>query len=63
MCLLAPGKEFVYVLGDFNDWSYDLSYLMKKDSQNELFWLTIEGLDPMQEYRFQYSIVNQNNSF
>lgn len=56
MCLLAPGKEFVYVLGDFNDWSYDLSYLMKKDSQNELFWLTIEGLDPMQEYRFQYSI-------
>ena len=47
------------VLGDFNNWQYDLSYLMKKDPVSDRFWLTIDGLNPNQEYRYQYSIDDQ----
>ena len=54
--LFAPGKDFVYVLGDFNNWQYDLAYLMKKDPVSDRFWLTVDGLNPNQEYRYQYSI-------
>ena len=57
--LFAPGKDFVYVLGDFNNWQYDLAYLMKKDPVSDRFWLTIDGLNPNQEYRYQYSIDDQ----
>lgn len=57
--LFAPGKEFVYLLGDFNNWEYDLNYLMKKDPASDRFWLTIENLNPNQEYRYQYSIDDQ----
>ena len=57
--LFAPGKDFIYVLGDFNNWQYDLSYLMKKDPVSDRFWLTIDGLNPNQEYRYQYSIDDQ----
>jgi 1,4-alpha-glucan branching enzyme len=57
--LFAPGKDFVYVLGDFNNWEYDLNYLMKKDPINNRFWLTVEGLNPNQEYRYQYSVDDE----
>ena len=57
--LFAPGKDFVYVLGDFNNWQYDLAYLMKKEPASDRFWLTIDDLDPNQEYCYQYSIDHQ----
>ena len=47
------------MLGDFNNWQYDLAYLMKKDPVSDRFWLTIDGLNPNQEYRYQYSIDDQ----
>ena len=40
--LFAPGKDFVYVLGDFNNWQYDLEYLMKKDPVNGRFGLQLK---------------------
>lgn len=54
LCLQAPNKSSVYVLGDFNDWSFSSDYLMKKDG--ELFWLEITGLTQGQEYAFQYVV-------
>ncbi|MDY0083722.1 MAG: hypothetical protein RBR74_11125, partial [Ignavibacteriaceae bacterium] len=30
LVLFAPGKEFIYVVGDFNDWILDNNYIMKK---------------------------------
>ena len=33
--LLAPHKNFVYVLGDFNNWQVDTAYLMKKALDGE----------------------------
>ncbi|GHT82787.1 hypothetical protein FACS189467_8200 [Bacteroidia bacterium] len=52
--LYAPFKNFVYLVGDFNNWTADNNYQMKKDGN--YFWLTIDGLDPTKEYAFQYFV-------
>ncbi len=54
--LFAPQKEFVYLMGDFNDWTPRSDYLMKKAGEN--FWLTLEGLDPQVEYAYQFWFDN-----
>lgn len=54
LSLWAPGKSSVYVLGDFNDWSIDAAYQMKKDGEH--FWLKLTGLTAGQEYGFQYFV-------
>ena len=56
LSLLAPGKEFVYLLGDFNDWEIDNDYYMNMTPDGERFWLEITGLTPAQEYIFQYLV-------
>lgn len=49
--------ENVFVIGDFNNWSYSTEYQMKKDATNPgYFWLTIDGLEPGVEYAFQYAV-------
>jgi len=55
LSLLAPGKSYVYVLGDFNDWKPATAYQMKK-SADDRFWLEIGGLTAGQEYAFQYLV-------
>jgi 1,4-alpha-glucan branching enzyme len=54
LVLEAPGKDFVYVVGDFNDWQIDSEYLMNVTPDGELFWLELSGLTANQEYVFQY---------
>ncbi|WP_299578452.1 alpha-amylase family glycosyl hydrolase [uncultured Sunxiuqinia sp.] len=54
LVLWAPEKEFVYLLGDFNDWQVNEAYQMKKDG--DYFWLTIENLQAGQDYLFQYLV-------
>jgi 1,4-alpha-glucan branching enzyme len=59
LALFAPYKKFVYVLGDFNDWKVNADYYMKRDvidSNNVVWWVTISGLTPSQEYAFQYYV-------
>jgi 1,4-alpha-glucan branching enzyme len=60
--LFAPYKNFVYVLGDFNDWKVDTLYLMKKEvinSDSVHYWVQLDGLTPGQEYAFQYLVDGQ----
>ncbi len=57
LVLQAPFKEFVYALGDFNDWEPRPGSQMKKDG--EFFWLTIDNLEPGREYVYQYYIDGQ----
>ncbi|MEM7161447.1 MAG: alpha-amylase family glycosyl hydrolase [Bacteroidota bacterium] len=53
----APLKDFIYVLGDFNDWTNDLSFFMdKRTTDPERWWIQIDNLSPGEEYRFQYEI-------
>jgi len=59
LSLFAPYKEFVYVLGDFNNWMVDEDYLMNKeviDNDSVHFWLDLAGLTAKQEYAFQYYV-------
>ncbi len=54
LCLLAPNKDNVFVLGDFNNWMPMNKYQMKKDGDN--FWIMLSGLDKGKEYGLQYLI-------
>ncbi|MDZ7741374.1 MAG: alpha-amylase family glycosyl hydrolase [Bacteroidota bacterium] len=55
-CLTAPGKDFVFVIGDFNNWELNNEYFMKMTPDGENFWLEVDGLIPQQEYIFQYFV-------
>jgi hypothetical protein len=54
LALWAPEKEFVFVLGDFNNWQPASGFQMKKDG--DYFWLEIPNLEKGKEYAFQYLI-------
>ena len=56
LVLHAPGKSFVTVIGDFNNWIQDTGYLMKKTPDGNKFWLRVKGLVPGTEYAFQYRV-------
>ena len=54
LVLYAPYKQFVHVIGDFNNWLPQSTYKMKKDGDR--FWITINNLIPQKEYIFQYLV-------
>lgn len=58
--LYAPGKDFIFVVGDFNDWNFDLNYLMQRGEDNATYWIELSGLTPGQEYRFHYHVMPDN---
>lgn len=59
LVLTAPGKDFVYVAGSFNNWQPTAAYAMKKDASANKFWLELTGLAAGQNYGFQYWVVDQ----
>jgi hypothetical protein len=54
LVLHAPGKEHVFVIGDFNHWTPRTDARMNRDNQH--WWITISNLDPGTEYAFQYLV-------
>lgn len=56
LALYAPKKQFVHVIGDFNNWQFSSSYQMNLTADSTIYWLTVNGLTPGQEYAFQYVI-------
>ncbi|MCD6347942.1 MAG: Por secretion system protein, partial [Bacteroidales bacterium] len=56
LVLYAPAKEFVFVIGDFNNWAIEPDYLMKQTPDGDYFWLELSDLEPGREYVFQYFI-------
>jgi len=59
LSLFAPFKEFIYLIGDFNDWKVDENYFMKKYSPAEdsvVFWYEFENVNENQIYQYQYLI-------
>ncbi len=56
LALFAPNKQFVYVIGDFNNWQIDTAYYMKRTPNDSTYWLTVTGLTPQEEYAFQYFV-------
>ncbi|WP_395045225.1 alpha-amylase family glycosyl hydrolase [Flavobacterium sp.] len=58
LVLDAPGKDFVYVAGSFNNWQPNSSYAMKKDATTGKFWLELTGLVSGQQHSYQYWVVD-----
>jgi 1,4-alpha-glucan branching enzyme len=54
--LYAPYKNYVYLIGDFNNWEYLPQHQMNKTPDGLRYWITLTGLTPGKEYGFQYSI-------
>ena len=44
----------VFLLGDMTDWKLDAAHQLKRDG--DYFWITLTGLEPGKEYRFQYAV-------
>ncbi|MGV7105306.1 alpha-amylase family glycosyl hydrolase [Flavobacterium sp. U410] len=56
--LNAPGKDFIYVAGSFNNWKPSSVHAMKKDPSSDKFWLELTGLTPGQVYTYQYWVFD-----
>ncbi|MDN6279741.1 MAG: T9SS type A sorting domain-containing protein [Psychroflexus sp.] len=62
LVLEAPHKNFVHLLGDFNNWEMTPDHLMKKDTSNNKFWINIsipESSAWSSDFLFQYLIDGQ----
>lgn len=56
LSLYAPGKENVFVIGDFNNWQVSQDGYTNITPDGNHFWLLIDGLTPGQQYVFQYLV-------
>ena len=58
LCTYAASKtasaKRVFLLGDMTDWKLKAEYQLYKDGN--YFWITLTGLEPGQEYRYQYAV-------
>lgn len=59
LVLDAPGKDFVYVAGSFNNWTPGSDYAMRKDPTTGKFYLELAALTPDTQYTYQYWVVDQ----
>lgn len=58
LVLNAPGKDYVYVAGSFNNWSPSANHAMRKDPTTGKFWLELTELTPNESYSYQYWLVD-----
>ena len=59
LMLFAPYKEFIYLIGDFNDWKVETNYFLNRyeyDSNKVVWWITLDNLTIGFEYAFQYLV-------
>ncbi|MBI4649155.1 MAG: T9SS type A sorting domain-containing protein [Bacteroidia bacterium] len=56
LCIYAPYKQFVYLIGDMTNWRIYPAYQMKRTPDGNRYWLSLTGLVPQQEYGFQYFV-------
>jgi len=54
LALEAPHKEFVYLIGDWNDWQADPNYYLKQTPDGRGYWIRLSALTPGMLYRYQY---------
>ena len=55
LVLYAPKKSFVYLLGEFNDWTVSPAYLMNRTPDGNRYWLELSSLR-LGETAFQYLV-------
>lgn len=52
--LIAPQKEFVYVVSELNNWTENPDFLMNKSADGSYFWLKFSQLVKGKQYAYQY---------
>ena len=52
--LRAPGKSYVHLRGDFNNFVINNSSLMRKSTDGNLHWMQLNNLDPDVQYRYHF---------
>jgi len=56
LSLLAPGKDYVFAIGDYSNWDVTDEVRMIPTPDGERFWLQIDNLEAGQSYIYQYYI-------
>ena len=56
LSFFAPHKEFVYAIGEFNNWQATEEYLMKRSPDGTRYWIELTGLEPGKEIAYQYLV-------
>lgn len=62
LSVYAPGKDFVYLIGDFSGWEVREEYFMNRDNtapNGQRYWITLDNLTPGETYRYQYLVDGQ----
>lgn len=55
LVLYAPQKEFIHIIGSFNNWQISDQFVMNRDTTNkDLYWIELNNLNPNEVYSFQY---------
>lgn len=56
LVLRAPEKNYVYVIGEFNNWQPNPGYYMNLTPDSQYWWVQIDSLTPGEEYAYQYQV-------
>ncbi len=62
LVIYAPGKNFVHVIGNFNDnnWTLHNDYLLNKDSAQDRFWITLNNLNDVETNILYQYVIDAN---
>ncbi len=61
--LFAPGKSHVFFVGDITDWGVNEDFMMNVTPNGDRFWIELTGINPNQEYRYQYHVMPNDARF
>ncbi|MDW3647279.1 MAG: alpha-amylase family glycosyl hydrolase [Bacteroidia bacterium] len=56
LSLVAPSKNYVHLIGEFNNWTPSNASQMKRASDGNSWWIQLNGLSPGEEYAYQFMI-------
>ncbi len=56
LALTAPNKQFVYAVGEFNNFQPTNASFMNQTADGKIWWVQLNGLVSGQEYAYQYLI-------
>lgn len=56
LVLFAPKKNFVYAIGEFNNWQSSPAYLMNRTPDGNRYWIELKNLIPGAEAAYQYLV-------
>lgn len=56
LALEAPGKQYVYAIGDFSGWLPTPETYMKRSQNGDIWWVELTGLTAGLQYGYQYLV-------